>query len=342
MNMQQAVPETEMDTTTSAIALEETPVAVIEPDSVEGMDVESGAVRADDVYSEIGPGGESAARTTTETVVQPTGGAPETLSWIKFFKPEGVPVALLIILGMAAVARIIGRQSERLGERFADRRLVIQQAGSFTRFTVLMIGLIAAIATVFDLNEQMLLAIGGTVAVAAGFAMKDLAASMIAGVTILVDRPFQVGDRVTFDGHYGEVTYIGLRSVRLMTLDDTQVTIPNNKFLTEAVASANAGAVDMMIQIDLFIGIDQDLEDAQRLLSEVVTTSRYVNLNRRWDVRAQQVIVENYLAIRLRAMAYVLDARLEKAFQGDITKRALLAFRVAGIDPPAVLHRNIE
>lgn len=172
--------------------------------------------------------------------------------------------------------------------------------------------------------------------------MKDLAASIVAGVIILIDRPFQAGDRVTFAGYYGEITHIGLRSVRLMTLDDTQVSIPNNLFLTQAVASGNAGAVDMMIQVDLHIGIDQDLEEARRLLGEVVTTSRYVNLNRKWDVLARQEIVESYLSIRLRAKAYVLDARLEKAFQGDITERALRAFRTAGIGPPAVLHRHVE
>ncbi len=126
------------------------------------------------------------------------------------------------------------------------------------------------------------------------------------------------------------------------TLDDTLVTIPNNLFLTEAVASGNAGAVDMMIQVDLFIGIDQDLEEARRLLSEVVTTSRYVNLNRKWSVLAAQVVEESYLAIRLRAKAYVLDARLEKAFQGDITERALRAFRMGRIGPPALLHRSVE
>jgi len=187
----------------------------------------------------------------------------------------------------------------------------------------------------------LLLAIGGTVAVAAGFAMKDLVASIVGGVVILIDRPFQAGDRVTFAGYYGEITHIGLRSVRMNTLDDTQVTIPNNLFLTQAVASGNAGAVDMMIQVDLYIGLDQDLEEARRLLGEVVTTSRYVNLNRNWAVMVKEEIIENYLAIRLRAKAYVLDARLEKDFEGDITERALKAFGDAGIGPPAVLHRNL-
>ena len=133
-----------------------------------------------------------------------------------------------------------------------------------------------------------------------------------------------------------------MRSVNLRTIDDSVVAIPNNLFLTQAVASGNAGAVDMMIQVDLYIGLDQDLEEARRLLSEVVTTSRYVNLNRDWAVMVREEIVENYLAVRLRAKAYVLDARLEKSFEGDITERALVAFREAGIGPPAVLHRNLS
>ena len=178
-------------------------------------------------------------------------------------------------------------------------------------------------------------------AVAFGFAGKDLAASVLAGVVILLDRPFQVGDRVTFEGYYGEITSIGLRSVRMMTLDDTQITIPNNKFLTEAVASANAGAVDMMIQIDLLIGIDQDAEEACRLLSEAMSTSRFVNLNRRRSVAVSEVIRDSYFALRVRARAYVLDLQYENAFVTDITVRARAAFGEAGIRPPAMLHQGV-
>jgi small-conductance mechanosensitive channel len=277
---------------------------------------------------------------TKEAVAQPA--TPSALSWIDFFKPEGIPYAFVILVIMIALSRLVSRQIASLAERFADRRLVIQQSGSFLLFFVYLLGILAVVFTLFDLTEQMLLAIGGTAAVAAGFAMKDLAASIVAGVIILVDRPFQAGDRVTFAGYYGEITHIGLRSVRLMTLDDTQVTIPNNLFLTQAVSSGNAGAVDMMIMVDLHIGLDQDLEEARRLLSEVVTTSRYVNLNRPWSVLVSEIIEQNYLAIRMRAKAYVLDARLEKAFEGDITERALKAFRSARIAPPAVLHRSLD
>ncbi len=266
---------------------------------------------------------------------------PEAMSWLEFFEPAGIPYALAIIVVTALAAGFVRRTYERLGERFADRRLVIQQTGALVRFTVFLFGFTGAALTLFKLEKELLLAIGGTVALAFGFAAKDLAASVLAGIIILIDRPFQVGDRVTFEGFYGDIVGVGLRSVRLMTLDDTQITIPNNKFLTEAVASGNAGAVDMMIQIDLHIGADQDLAEARRLISEVLTTSRYVNLNQKWSVTAAQVIRESYFAVRLRAKAYVLDVRYEKAFETDVTERALAAFRDAGIEPPAVLHRNI-
>jgi small-conductance mechanosensitive channel len=178
--------------------------------------------------------------------------------------------------------------------------------------------------------------------VAIGFGLKDLAASVLAGFIIIVDRPFQVGDRVSFGGVYGEITAIGLRSVRLTTLDDNVVTIPNNKFLTDVVSSGNWGALEMLIQLDFFIGTDQDIVLAKRLVEESITSSRYVYNRKPWVVLVSQVAVENCFAVRLRAKAYVLDVQYEKAFETDVTTRTLESFALHGIQPPAVLHREIR
>ena len=72
---------------------------------------------------------------------------------------------------------------------------------------------------------------------------------------IMADRPFQVGDRVSFGGQYGDVTAIGLRSVRVRTLDDSVVTIPNNLFLTDVTTCGNYGVLHMQLHVDLYIGI---------------------------------------------------------------------------------------
>jgi len=259
---------------------------------------------------------------------------------LSLFRPTGIPYALLILVVTFVGARLLHRFIEGLGRRFSDKRLVLNQIGSFARFAVYFLGILAATLAVFRLTPEVALAIGGTAAVSLGFALKDLLSSIVAGLIILVDRPFQVGDRVTFDGWYGEITHIGLRSVRLLTLDDTQVTIPNNKFLTDLVASGNAGSVEMMIQMDFFIGLDQDLARAKQIVTEALTSSRYFSTARRWSVTISEVAQDSYLALRLRAKAYVLDVRFEKAFETDVTERVIGSFRAEGIEPPAIIHRS--
>jgi len=159
----------------------------------------------------------------------------------------GLPYALAILLVTFLLSRLLSGVLHRMGQRFADKRLVINQAGSCVRFGLYILGGTGAAATMLVLTREVLLAVGGTVAVSIGFALKDIVASVVAGLVVLIDKPFQVGDRVTFQGYYGDITDIGLRSVRLMTLEDTLSTIPNSLFLTEAVASGNAGSVELLV-----------------------------------------------------------------------------------------------
>lgn len=264
---------------------------------------------------------------------------PQTTDFLNFFRPSGIPYAIAILAVTVVLVRLLERSLSGAAQRFPDKRLVINQVGSFARFGLYFLGGLGAAASILVLSRDVLLAVGGTVAVSIGFAIKDLVASIIAGLIILIDKPFQVGDRVKFDGYYGEISSIGIRSVRLTTLDDTLITIPNNKFLTDAVASGNAGAVEMMIQLDFFVGIDQDVETAKRIIQEALTTSRYVHLGRKWALITNQVVQDNYFAVRIRAKAYVLDVKYEKDFESDVTERVLDGLRKAGIQPPAVLHR---
>lgn len=252
-----------------------------------------------------------------------------------------------LLYGFVALAvtwflvRTLTETLTRLGKRFADKRLLLHQISTIGRFLIYLLGLSGAVMLSVNLSRDAVLALTGTAAVTIGLALKDLVSSVIAGVIIIIDRPFQVGDRVNFAGTYGEIQSIGLRSVRLVTLDDNVVTIPNNKFLTDVVSSGNWGALDMMIQMDFFVGVDQDVTLAKSLVEEALTTTRYIFTGKPWTVLVNQVMEQNYLAVRLRAKAYVLDVQYEKAFETDVTTRALAGFRQHGIHPPAVLHRNV-
>ena len=259
------------------------------------------------------------------------------------FRVSGILPSLVVLAVAVAVLRGTSALTDRLGRRFTERRLLAQQINTILRFSVYIVTFILLVRSLFRLDQQTLFALTGTIAVTIGFALKDLAASVLAGIIILFDRPFQVGDRVTFGSQYGEITTIGLRSVRMVTLDDSMVTIPNNKFLTDVVVSGNAGALDMQIVVDFYIAPDADLDRARRIVTEAVRTSRFVYLEKPVVVLVNEVIHQNHVATRLRAKAYVLDVRHEKAYETDVTVRVKRAFNGAGIRPPAVLHReNID
>ena len=172
--------------------------------------------------------------------------------------------------------------------------------------------------------------------------LKDLLASLMAGVILLADEPFQLGDRITFGGYYGEVTAMGLRSVRITTLDDNLVTIPNSKFLTDMVASANAGNLDCMVVVPFYIAAGEDFYEARRIVAEATATSRYVYLEKPLiTLVSDQFMGERFVTV-IQVKAYVFDARFEKAFASDVTERVKAAFREAGLRTPDQAYRDLE
>lgn len=264
----------------------------------------------------------------------------DAAKFIEFFRPGGVLPAVFFVALAALFLWAVNRAATRISSRFNEYRLLAQQISTILRFSVYLITFFGVLQSVFRLDKQTVLALTGTIAVTVGFALKDLAASVLAGITILFDRPFQVGDRVTFAGVYGEIKSIGLRSVRLVTLDDSLVTIPNNKFLTDIVTSGNAGELYMQIVMDFYVGQETDVPMAKRIVSEAIRTSRFVYLEQPVVVLVNDVIEKGYLATRLRGKAYVLDVRYEKAFETDVTERVKAGFASAHIAPPCIWHRG--
>ena len=244
---------------------------------------------------------------------------------------------LLFIGGLVlwALNWAISKASQKITEKMPTRRFLILQITTLIGFVLYTVGAIALVIGVLQPPKEFMLAAGGSIAVALGFALKDIAASLVAGLLLLFDRPFRVGDRVSFDNVYGEIVSIGLRTVRLQTLDDNLVTIPNSRFITDVVASGNAGELDMMVVTDFHVALDANIEQAQAIVEEIIVTSRYAYLKKPVTFAIEEIEVGYRLAIRLRAKAYVLDVHYEKAFQSDIVVRVSKRFAEMQVARPA-------
>ena len=117
------------------------------------------------------------------------------------------------------------------------------------------------------------LASAGIVGIAVGFAAKDSLANLFSGFFIVADAPYKIGDYINLDtGERGKVSAIGLRSTRLLTRDDVEITIPNGVIASAKIINESGGpSSKMRIRIVVGVAYGSDVDLVAELLMQVGT-----------------------------------------------------------------------
>jgi len=115
---------------------------------------------------------------------------------------------------------------------------------------------------IWDVDPTGWLASAGIIGIAVGFAAKDTLANLFAGFFILADAPYKIGDFIILDsGERGRVTHVGIRSTRLETRDDIEITIPNNMIANAKIINESGGKWErerVRIKVGVAYGSDVD------------------------------------------------------------------------------------
>ena len=122
------------------------------------------------------------------------------------------------------------------------------------------------------MNVTALVAALGVGGLAITLAAQDTIADAIAGVIILVDRPFRIGDRIEIQGAgtWGDVLDIGLRTTRIRTRDNRVIILPNSTIGSNQVMNYSYPDPSYRSETHLSVGDDTDLEVARRLIVDTV------------------------------------------------------------------------
>ena len=241
--------------------------------------------------------------------------------------------SLVVLVATVFIIRAVVFLLEKLADRSAERRLFYKRIAPIARIVLWSVAVFVILRFIFELDATGLAAAAAAIGVAVGFAAQDLLKNLFGGLVIIFDQPFQVGDKVSIAGTYGEVMSIGLRSTRLQTPDDNLVTVPNSQVVDGQGANANAGALDCQVVTDLYLPGWVDEATAKRIAYEAAVSSRYVYLKKPIEVHVKDEFERIHLT-KIRVKAYVLDTRHEFRFQSDITERARLEFRKEGLLTP--------
>ena len=155
---------------------------------------------------------------------------------------------------------------------------------------------------------------------------------------ILFDRPFKVGDKIEVGSYYGEVLEIGLRSTRVVTPDDSMVSIPNSVIMNGSVSNANFGEPNCQVVAEFFLPMIIDTEKARKIAMEAARVSKYVYLNKPVTVIFLNEIHHDKALIKMRLKAYVVDIRDEFKLKSEMTELVIKEFLNQGLIKPGNLE----
>jgi MscS family membrane protein len=233
---------------------------------------------------------------------------------------EKIIGALLVLIVGFFLLKLITKILEYLAEKRARYRISYKGTIPIVRLLGWSIIIYIIIAVIIKLPFETIIALSASLAIAIGLAAQDLVKNVIGGIMILFDRPFQVGDKIQVGDNYGEVLTIGLRSTRIVTGDDSVVSIPNSDIMTQSVSNSNSGEPNCQVVAEVYLPIDVDTVAVRDTALEVARVSKYVYLNKPISVLFFNEVKEKRSYLKMRLKAYVLDIRYEFAFKSEMTE----------------------
>lgn len=199
-----------------------------------------------------------------------------------------IPRFLLAIV-LATFFYVVGRVVRALIEKGShddeiSRRTLRIALGRIAHGAIAIIGLLVSITAAFPgFTPGNLIGTLGIGGVAIGFAFKDIFENFLAGILILVTRPFRIGDQIIYGNYEGTVEEIHTRATYLKTYDGRRVVVPNAQLFTNSV-TVNTAFGTRRLDYDFKVGTRDDVTRARRILEQVLADAEDVLPDPRADV----------------------------------------------------------
>jgi len=239
--------------------------------------------------------------------------------------------AIVVFIITWILLKYMSRILERLGERRTRYRMAIKGVIPVVRILIWTGVLYFILEDIIAPPWATLFTLLASAGVAVGFASQDILKNIFGGIMILFDRPFQVGDKVEIGKYYGEIVDIGLRTVRLVTPDDSLVTVPNTEIVNNSVSNANSGESNCQVVAEFYLPVGVDLAPIRILAYRAAAISKYVYLKKPIVVIFLNEQHQGRSYIKMRLKAYVLDLRYEFKFKSDMTETVINELQRQGI-----------
>jgi small conductance mechanosensitive channel len=275
----------------------------------------------------------------------------EELSW------EQAVVSVLILLGAFLTAQVFNRV---LGKLLSDARRILKVKSTNYKFFlrvvsagIYFLALVLVIYMVPSLRalSVTLFASAGIFAAIVGFASQQAFSNIVAGIFIVIFKPFRVGDYVHVGTQYkGYVSDITLRHTVLHTFQNTDIIIPNSTVSTDVVVNYSYNDDRVCRHVEMDISFDSDMDKALRILQEACESHPLCIDGRTPEEKAAgeaivpvRVIGVGPYAVRIKAWAWTARVEDSWVLGFDLNRTLKLRFDQEGIVipyPQQTVHLN--
>ncbi|MCD6186471.1 MAG: mechanosensitive ion channel family protein [Deltaproteobacteria bacterium] len=204
---------------------------------------------------------------------------------------------------------------------------------------------------VLGVNIMPFIAGAGVAGIAIGFAAKDTLSNLIAGILLIIDRPFEVGDRIEIwsapagSATWGDVIDVGLRATKIKTTDNIIIIIPNNEIMTRDIVNYTIITSKIRVRINVGVAYDSDIKKTRKVLLMVADAVPWVAKE-----PEPKVVVRNFgdSSVDLQLRVWIDDARKRMDTISYITDKIKDAFEEHDIEIPfpkrdiTIIHKKGE
>lgn len=194
----------------------------------------------------------------------------EFLSKININLSQIILPIIYIVIGIVIyeiIRKIINRmtKTDKNKDHYQRVQTVKSLILNIIKYIIVIIVILAILAT-FGVNVTSLVAGLGVTTAIIGLAFQDLAKDLIAGVSIITEAQYEVGDTIEVDGFMGEVEFIGLKTTRIKNYKGATKIIAN-RYMDNLI---NYSIHNSLAIVDVSVDYDQKYENVEKVLNQLI------------------------------------------------------------------------
>ncbi len=185
----------------------------------------------------------------------------------------------------------------------------------------------------FGVNIGSLLVSLGVVSLAIALAAQETLANIFAGIVLVIDRPFHVGDRIQLPtGEVGDVSELGLRSTKILNFDRNIIIVPNTELVKNKIINFSYPSTSVRVLVEVPISYESDLEKSKNFIMEIAKS--YPEISKEHELNVYTVRFET-MAVVVQLICFTNDYNLKFDIETEIRDKISKKFQEEKIEMPS-------